>query len=199
MAMTQTKIISLAVGLLGHKPVLSLEKPDDLVNAAVEAYDMLLPSVLSTGNWRFAATIQQLVKSVEVPPPGTIWKTIYLLPAGYLKNIRIWPNNYQYDIYENRKIYTLWDGRVDMEYIFQPDPSLFPPHFVNGFVYEIAAYLALSNAQKPEFAGYLDNKRALMMGMAAAIEAQNRPNFTQANFPVLDRRNVSTFIGVGNA
>ena len=57
-----TSIISLAVEqLLGHKPIQSLDDADDLVTAAEQAFDILLPSVLSTGNWRFSIQIQQLV------------------------------------------------------------------------------------------------------------------------------------------
>src|SRR5580658_3536298 len=108
MAYTKTSLVSLAVMLLGHKPIQTLENADDLVLSASQAFDMLLPSIIGTGNWRFAIQITQLTASTEVPPVQTGWQNIYLLPPGYLKNIRIIPQNYDYEIYANNQIWCNW-------------------------------------------------------------------------------------------
>ncbi len=189
MSITKTTIISNAISQLGHKPIQTLDNADDLVVSAEQAFDMLLPAVLSQSDWRFATQIAQLSKSVETPPTNTRWTTIYLLPANFLKNIRLYPHNYDYDIYENKKIYTNWTGIVHMEYVFEPDISKLTPSFVHYFTYEIAAYLALSNAQKTDFYSALEGKRSQALAMAAALDAQNRPNYSQATFPVLSNRN----------
>lgn len=194
MAITKTQIISLAVTQLGHKPVTSLDNADDLVVAAEQAYDILLPSVLSSGNWRFAMQIQQLSRSPDVPPVGVPWTSIYLLPSGYLKNIQIFPNNYAYEIYQNSQIYSNWNGNYWMEFAFQPNEAELTPSFVNYFVYEIAAYLALSNAQKPEYYATLEQKRITALAMAAATDAANRPNFSQIIFPALAQRHIGGLI-----
>ncbi len=186
-------MISNAITMLGHAPIVSLENGDQMVVAAEQAFDMLLPSVLARNNWRFAIQIQQLSESVEVPPIP--WKTIYLLPAGWLKTIRVYPNIYVWDIYENSKIYAQFQGTWYMEYVFQPSISKLPAHFIEYFCYEIAAYLALSSAQRPDFFAPLEAKRIASFAMCAAIEAQNRPQFTQATFPVLANRNLGTIIG----
>lgn len=60
MALTKVQIISNALAQLGHAPVVSLIDQDELVVAAEQAFDMLLPSVLSANNWRFASKIEQL-------------------------------------------------------------------------------------------------------------------------------------------
>src|SRR5262245_51891526 len=139
MAYTKTSIVSLAVQILGHKPIQTLENADDMVISASQAFDILLPSVLSTGNWRFSIKIQQLTLSTEVPPPQTNFNQIYLLPAGYLKNIRIIPQNYVYEIYSNNQIWCNWgvDGPVYMEYAYLPEIAQLPAYFVNYFIYEI--------------------------------------------------------------
>jgi hypothetical protein len=193
MATTQTSIISNAIALLGHAPIVSLEDGDDMVVAASQAFDLLLPAVLSQNNWRFATQIQQLSLSAETPPSP--WLSIYLLPAGWLKTIRVYPNIYVWDIYENAKIYAQYSGDWYMEYIFQPDVSKLPQYFINYFVYEIAAYLALSNAERPDYYAPIEAKRVAAYAMCAAIEAQNRPQFTQATFPVLNNRMLGTIIG----
>lgn len=193
MANSKESMVSNAITLLGHAPIVSFEGGDQMVVAAEQAFDMLLPAVLAENNWRFATQIQQLSQSIEVPPAP--WKTIYLLPAGWLKTLRVYPNIYVWDIYENSKIYAQFQGTWFMEYTFMPDVSKLPPHFVKYFVYEIAAYLALSNAQRPDYYAQLEAKRVTAYAMCAAVEAQNRPQFTQATFPVLANRNIGTIIG----
>jgi len=195
MAQSKVNMISNAIALLGHAPISSLTNGDQMVVAAEQAFDMLLPAILAQNNWRFATQIQQLSESVEVPPMP--WQTIYLLPAGWLKTIRVYPNIYVWDIYENSKVYAQYSGEWFMEYVFQPDISKLPPHFVQYFVYEIAAYLALSSAQRPDFYAPLEAKRTTAYAMCAAVEAQNRPQFTQATFPVLNNRMLGTIIGNG--
>lgn len=197
MAQSKTNIVSLAVMLLGHKPIQTLDNADDLVTAAEQAYDLLLPSVLATGNWRFSMTISQLSLSPMIPPLQTGFQNIYLLPAGYLKNIRIIPQNYVYEIYSNSQIWCNWGTQtpVYMEYAFLPDVAQLPPWFVNYFIYEIASFLCLNNAQKPDYYQVMEAKRITQLAMAAATDAQNRPQFSQVDIPVLNRRNITGIIG----
>lgn len=189
MALTKTNIISNAVTQLGHAPVVSLIDQDELVVAAEQAYDMLLPSVLSQGNWRFASKIEQLSQLVETPPQPYLY--VYQLPSGWLKTLSVWPNTYDWDIFHGNKIYTFQSGTWYMQFIYQPDVSLLPPWFVNYFVFEIAAYLALSNAEKTEYYSALESKRVQMQALAHAVETQNRPQFTQVDFPVLGNRYIA--------
>lgn len=193
MANTKESMCSNAVTLLGHAPIVSFEGGDQMVVAAEQAFDMLYPAILAENNWRFAAQIQQLSISIEEPPSP--WQTIYLLPAGWLKTIRVFPQTYAWEIYENSKVYAAFQGEFWMEYIFQPDISKLPAHFVKYFIYEVAAYLALSSAQRPDFYAPIEAKRVTSYAMCAAIEAQNRPQFTQATFPVLNNRMLGTIIG----
>jgi len=183
--------------LLGHKPIQTLDNADDLVTAAEQAYDLLLPAILSIGNWRFATTISQLSLSTEVPPLQTNWQNIYLLPSGFLKNIRIIPNNYVYEIYANSQIWCNWgtSTQVFMEYAFMPDVSQLTANFINYFIYEIAVFLAPASAQKPDYMAVLDRKRNELWAVAQATDAQNRPQYSQADIPVLNRRNITGIIG----
>ena len=107
----------------------------------------------------------------------------------------LYPNIYQWDIYKDEKIYTYFNGVLAMEYVFQPDVSHLPSHFVNYFIYEIAAFLALSNAQKTDFYSVLEAKRIQMQAMAHAIETQNRPQFSQVDIPVLNKRYIGGLMG----
>lgn len=197
MAYSKTSIISLAVMLLGHTPIQTLDDADDLVIAAEQAYDILLPSVLATGNWRFAMQISQLSLSTEVPPVQTGWQNIYLLPAGYLKNIRIIPQNYVYEIYSNSQIWCNWGtlSPVYMEYAYLPALATIPAPFINYFIYEIACFLCLSSAQKPDYFTALQSQKNIQWAIAAAADAQNRPQFVEWQIPMLVKRQVGGIIG----
>jgi hypothetical protein len=132
-----------------------------------------------------------------IPDPNTGWQNIYLLPSGYLKNIRIIPQNYVYEIYNSNLIYCNWGTQspMFMEYAFLPDVSLLPMVFVNYFIYEIAAFVALSSAQKPDYYGALEQKRITQLAIAAATDAQNRPQLSPVIMPVLANRNITGIIG----
>jgi hypothetical protein len=197
MAYSKTSIISLAVMLLGHKPIITLDNADDMVISAEQAFDILLPSVLSTGNWRFSMKIEELVLTTLIPPPQTNWTQIYLLPAGYLKNIRIIPQNYVYEIYSNSQIWCNWGTQspIFMEFAYLPEIAQLPAYFVNYFIYEIAAFLGLSSAQKPEYASFLESKKNTQWAIAAAADSQNRPQFVEYDIPMLTKRNITGIIG----
>lgn len=197
MAYTKTSIISLAVQLLGHKPIQSLDNADDMVTSAEQVFDILLPSILSTGNWRFSMKLQQLTLSTEVPPPQTNFQQIYLLPAGYLKNIRIIPQNYVYEIYSNNQIWCNWGttSPIYMEYAFLPEIAQLPAYFINYFIYEIATFMCLSTAQKPDYAQFLEQKKNTYWAIAAATDAQNRPQYNEWEIPMLTKRNITGIIG----
>lgn len=197
MAVTKTSIISLAVMLVGHGPIQTLDDADDLVIAAEQAFDMLLPSILSTGNWRFSMQIQQLSLSPAVPPVNTGWQNIYYLPSGWLKTIRIIPNNYVWEIYQDNLIYTNWGSQspIYMEYAFMPEIAHLPEYFINYFIYEIAGFVSLASAQKPDYFQALEAKKNVQWAIAAATDAQNRPQFSQVDIPVLNNRYITGIIG----
>ena len=175
---TKTSIISNALAQLGHAPVVSLINQDELVVAAEQAFDMLLPSKLAEGNWRFATKIEQLSQLVEVVPPP--YKYAFQLPSGWLKVLKVYPNVYDWNIFNNDRIYTFQQGPWWMEFIFQPDVSRLPAHFVNYFVYEIAAYLCLSNAEKTDYYQAIKAEAIRQQGMALAVDCQNHPEKHEA-------------------
>lgn len=221
MAQSQTTIISNAVTLLGHKPIQTLDNGDSMVVAAIQAYDLLLPWILTTNNWRFAVAIQPLVQLPEIPPAP--WGAVYQLPSGFLKLLRVYPNIYGWDLYNNNRLYTILrnnfypcsdSGQMpppqpvpptpcqynsyipfSIEYVFQPEANQLPERFVPYLAHVIAEYLALSSAQRPDYAAYLTQRTQYHFAMAAAVEAQNRPQYSQVLFPVLQNRYIGGFIG----
>jgi hypothetical protein len=195
MPLTKVQIISNALTLMGKKPIQNLINQNDIVTAADQAFDMLLPSVLSTGFWRFATTIVALNQVVPVPVGG-YWNYAYQLPANYLKLVHLWPHNYDYEMYENSKMYSNFNNATTplyLEYMFQPPVVNLPSYFTLYFIYELACYLSLSNAQLVGYYQVLEPKRMGQLGIALAADAQNRPQTPLQSQPILSRRYISTF------
>lgn len=195
MPMTKVQVISNAITLLGKKPIISLEQQGDLVTAAEQAFDFLFPTALSTGFWRFATTIVELNRVVP-DPIGGYYSYAYQLPANYLKLVHLWPHNYDYDMYEDGKMYSNFNNSgqpLFMEYNFMPVYQNVPDYFWLYFVYEIAQYLCLSNAQMVQYFSVLQPLRDKNWGIALAADAQNRPQFPLQSKPMITRRFVSTF------
>jgi hypothetical protein len=189
--------VSLSAQLLGHAPIQSLDNSDDLITSLSQYFDIKLPSVISTGNWRFAIQIQQLTLSTEIPPPQTNFQQIYLLPAGYLKNIRIIPQNYVYEIYTNNQIWCNWGTQspVFMEFAYLPPIDQLPAYFIDYFIYELATFSSLSSAQKPDYFNALVAQKNIQWAIAAATDSQNRPQFVDWEIPMLTKRNITGIIG----
>lgn len=98
MALTRIQIISNAVSLLGKGIVTTLANPSPLVAAADQAFDFLLPSIISQSRWRFASKIAPLALS-STPPLGSYWKYFYYIPHDYLELLRIFPQTWDYEIF----------------------------------------------------------------------------------------------------
>lgn len=195
MPMTKVQVISNSITIMGKKPIQSLMQQGELVTAAEQAFDFLLPSVLSVGFWRFATTIIQLAQSTSTPIGG-YWTFAYPLPSNYLKLVHPWPMFYDYEMYENNQMYTNFDDTnqpLYIEYIFMPVIQNIPDYFWYFFVYEIANYLCLSNAQSVQYTQVLKPQRDQNYGIALAADAQNRPQTPLQSRPMIQRRYVSTF------
>jgi len=187
MAMQKVQIISFALSLLGKKPIISLDNQSDIVGAAEQAFDFLLPSVISKHQWRFAVKILQLSKLVETPPV-TDWKYIFGLPSDYKKLIRLYPQNYLYEVYNNSVLYTNIDGPLYIEYQIEPTVSQLPDYFNHYFAYCIAEALALSNAHSVSFSNKLFQDKETYLAQALAADAQNRPNQGIQSMPMITNR-----------
>ncbi len=195
MPLTRVQIISQALTLMGKKPIMNLTNQSDIVTAADNSFDMLLQATLSEGFWRFATKIAELQQNVNTPI-GNYWFNAYNLPNDYLKMVHLWPQMYDFEIYAGNLLFTNFNNAgqpLFIEYVFLPEVQFLPAYFVKYFIFEIASFLALTNAQMPDYYSELDRKKGIELAIAQAADAQNRPQTPLQSSPVLTRRFVSTF------
>ncbi len=195
MPLTRVQIISQALTVMGKKPIMNLINQSDIANAADASFDYLLQSVISKYFWRFATLIVVLSQNV-VAPIGGYWRYSYQLPADYLKLVHLWPQQWDFEIYQNSHLYANFNNQgqpLYLEYQNTPLVENFPPYFQEYFIYEISAYLALSNAQMADYYEALKKDRDFLLAVAQCADAQNRPQTPLQSQPMLSRRFVTTF------
>lgn len=105
MAMNKLQVVSMALQMLGQKPIAALNSTSDIEISASNAFDLLLPSIIQRNSWRFATKIDYLWVSNEIPILS-YWYLIFDLPADFLETIRLYPQSYCWEIYEGNKIYS---------------------------------------------------------------------------------------------
>jgi len=211
MASTQVQIISNALSIMGKKPIISLDDNSDIVTAAVQAFNYLLPSILAKYFWRFATTIAQL-QQLNIKPVGNYWSYAYALPPDYLKLVHLYPPNWDFEIYNNQQLYSNFNSTIQyippppsppqplpaanplyIEYQFLPLVQFLPDYFNEYFAYELASYLCLTNAQSVNYFQVLRPRADFLLQSALAADAQNRPQTPLQSAPMISRRYVTTF------
>lgn len=299
MAQTKTQIISNALSILGKKVTLSLVAQNELVTAAEQSFDSIFPDRISKHFWRFSTRIVQL-SQLNQTPIGGYWLYAYQLPGDYLQLIHLWPQMYNWELYENGLLYTNFNAAASqnvlvsniaitginipssylnlssplpqnevfavqflttgtlpttspqisagvtyyinpitptqvrvfsnsndaqaninyftvsslgnnssmnvqsfessqsqglyLEYQFLPLIQNLPPYFTRALYYEIAAELALVNAQSVQYYQPLQARADYLWQCAQAKDAQNRPQTQLQNAPMISRRFVSVFV-----
>ncbi len=197
MPSTKVQIISYAQMLLGKKNIISLVNQNDLTTALEASFDYLYPSEISKNFWRFSTRIVQLSQLVNIPIGG-YWFNAYQLPGDYLEMVHLWPQMYDWEIYENRLLYSNYDASAGsqglfIEYQFLPLIENLPPYFTEFFATKLAAVAALSNAQSVQYYQPLQAQADYLCQVATAKDAQNRPQTQLQNSPMISRRFVSVF------
>ena len=196
---------------MGKKPIISIDDNSDIVTAAVQAFNYLLPSILSKYFWRFATTIVQL-QQLNIVPVGGYWQYAYALPPDYLKLVHLYPINWDFEIYNNQQLYSNYNSTIQyipvnantpqplpasnplyIEYQFLPLVQFLPDYFNEYFAYELASYLCLTNAQSVNYFSVLRPRADFLLQTALAADAQNRPQTPLQSAPMITRRYVTTF------
>jgi hypothetical protein len=185
-AYTKIKIISLALVCIGKGPINSIADAGTFAEAAGDIYDLLYPSLLTNGSWRFAVKIQELSQNITDPIIDS-WSYSWQLPADYLELIRLDPF-IDYNIF-GKNIYTKTTAtNLYAIYYYQPLESVLPPYFVRHFVYQLAADMAWGLARDKNLSKVYEQKanEALMIGQAA--DARSHPNSAIFNAPYINVR-----------
>ena len=185
---TKIKIISLALTFLGKGPINSLADGGEFADSAGDIYDLLFPTLITSGDWRFAVTTQELSQNITAPEIDD-WDYSWQLPADFLGLIRLSPH-INYNIFGQNLYTKTTASNLYAIYYYQPEPETLPPYFVIYLAYKIAADLAWSSARSKTTAEAFEKKTIVALQHGQSIDARNHPNIAIGSAPYVEVRNV---------
>lgn len=176
--------LNLSFNLLNKASVNDISDSGEFSDSASRAYDLLLPSELSTQSWRFATKVQQLSVLVEEPPFDR-WTYQLQLPADYLAAVRTYPR-LDFQIYEDKILANYND--IVLEYRFMPDDTALPSYFVHFFAIKLAAWFADAVAEDDNLSKSLEQKAMFQLQKALFTDSQSHPTPSMRNNPIIGVR-----------
>lgn len=186
MATTKIQIIRNAIAFLGEGSITTVSSGGQFASFAEDIYDLTISAVLAKENWRFATAIVSLSQLVNEPIVDE-WMYIYQLPADYLSLIRLYPDNRDFQIYQNKLLYANVN-ELKVEYRFKPDESRFPRYFEEYFTYYLAGRLALTAGISKETVALLEKKEESAYKGAIAADGSSHPTNSIKDAPYINIR-----------
>lgn len=171
---TPIEIQSNAALLLGKKPFTTIDDSDQFALSIQKFYDMLVPSELGSGAWKFAKKHVQLGQIAGFDPDFAEYNTAYALPGDMLNVVRVYPPVW-YQIFENR-LYTGSTGELSMEYTYNAPVTSWLPNFKTFMSATIALNQAMAVAENDRLIEKLAALRREERGKAMFTDGQNSPN-----------------------
>ena len=145
----------MALALIGQDNINTLYDGIAESDTCRDIYPGLLEAMITEHPWRFTIGKAKLTK--EADTPENEWETSYLLPTDppilHLISVHIDDRllgKENYDIYENRRLYTGdhgTDSSLYVDYQFVPDESAFPPYFIEYIKLRLASQFAIALAE----------------------------------------------------
>ena len=132
------EICSRALILLGHSPIASFTEPGAGAQVASAFYESSLNSLINSHRWNFTKKKAQLNRLVEAPLNS--WNYQYQLPTDYLTMVKT-ADDSNFEIQQDKLLSN--ETSLEVDYIFRPDETQFPPLFTETFEYYLAAKFAI--------------------------------------------------------
>ena len=165
---TAISMASNALVLIGDDPINSLS---DSV-AASNLYDSLYEEVLSEHPWSFALKEQDLNRLTAQPDIETGYRYAFQLPSDIIRLWAVFPVQH-YDIVGN----LLYANALSIfaRYLYRPDETILPPHFVKTMEYRLATDFSVSVAEDEEKMKLFRGLYEKSLGSAMAKDSQQKP------------------------
>jgi hypothetical protein len=176
-------IASNALQLIGDLPINSFDDPGAGAAVAKALYSDTLLAMLTRTYWTFTLKKQTLNRLSSTPLNEYQYE--FQIPTDAIKILKVYPRS-NYKIYQDR-IYTQ-QSSLDIDYVFKPDTSLLPPHFVLAFTYKLASDFALAVTDSENKNAIFEEKFRLAMAEAYAADAQGNPQTPIMDQPFTDAR-----------
>ncbi|MQX35476.1 hypothetical protein [Roseospira navarrensis] len=189
MPLSAVALCSRALIKLGASPIASLDEGTAEAEVARTLYAPVRDALLSGHPWTFA-TAQATLARLSGPPVAD-FSFAYQLPADHLRTLSAGgPDGRGHGVAYRQAEDRLWTdaGAVTLTYIFRPDESAFPPHFVEALSARLAADFCLPLTESTSRGQLLHGLAEEAFRAARRIDSQQDtpPAFT--DFPLVEVR-----------
>ena len=187
---SKAQIISLAFNQLGQNESNSLTVVNPIYDRALAIYEnMVIPDLLSCGDWKFAKTYASLSR-LTAAPLNTDWAYSYQLPtipSPVREVLRTFPMT-GYEIVGKQ----LWTNVLEIAiyYTYKPDEQYFPDYFVVLAVNKLTAVIAPFVTRDFKIAQFWQGEANKSFAKAKAIDSQLQPNPVIQNDHFISAHNV---------
>jgi len=183
---TDIDIASNALLLIGDEPISSFTEAGAGATAAANLYAQTYIKLLSEHPWTFALKEQELSKLSQAPDPLTNYSTAYQIPSDLIRLWQIMPHS-SYSmvgtlLYSNQ-------NKLIARYVFKPEESVLPPHFIEALQYKLAADFSISVTEDRNKAEYYSRLAQLSLSKAKNVDSQGKPQVAIVDSPFTDVRN----------
>lgn len=150
--MTTTKfdVVSMALVIIGEKPLSSFDETDPGIAAGI-LYDKFVEQMIASYPWSFSK--KRAVLSIDLTPPDNVWANKSELPPDAINVITLRVENLPID-YQIEGKYVLHDANSSnlptLEYQFIPEINNWTPDFREAFIYKLASIFAGAITDKPD-------------------------------------------------
>lgn len=172
MAATSIEICSRALVLLGTTPIASFDDPGAGAQVSNLLYESTLKSLIASHRWNF--TKKKAILSKLVAAPLNTYNYQYQLPSDYLTMVKT-ADDSSYEI-QGDKLLSDRDS-LEIDYIYRPNETLFPPLFTETLEFYLAAKFAVpvtdSKTNAELYLGFYNTQ----IKKAKAVDSQSVPTY----------------------
>lgn len=169
---TKIEICSRALILLGHSPIASFIEPGAGAQVSSAFYESTLNALINSHRWNFTKKKTALNRLVGVPL--NTWNYQYQLPTDYLTMIKT-ADDSDYEIQQDKLLSN--QTSLEIDYIFRPEETQFPPLFTETLEYLLAAKFAIpvtdSKTNAEVYIGFYNQQ----IKKAKAVDSQSVPAY----------------------
>lgn len=183
MSSSQIQIANTALGYLGQPHLTSLAElslPAEQVNVH---YEPAVVDCLAKGEWRFAVQKDWLSQSVTAPQNE--WPYQYVLPAGFIRLIKLEPRA-NFEIFGDR-LYADATG-LACDFVKRVSEAKFSVPFATFVATELAIRMVMVITGDIDLKASLQNDRRFRFAEALSADAQQRPNVRFEHAPFINCR-----------
>jgi len=164
------EICSRALILLGHSPIASFDEPGAGAQVSSAFYESSLNSLINSHRWNFTKKKAELNRLVATPLND--WDYQYQLPTDYINMIKT-ADDSDYDIQQDKLLSN--QTSLEIDYIFRPEETQFPPLFTETLEFYLAAKFAIPVTDSKTFAEVYIGFYNQQVKKAKAVDSQSVP------------------------